>query len=246
VKSQILLKSVTKNYDAHTRALNNISLKISKGEWISIIGPSGSGKTTLLNLISGLDTPSSGTININDTEITSLNEKLLTKFRRENVGLIFQQYHLIPYLNALENVTIAQYFHGIVDEKRAQVALERVGLGHRLSHRPAQLSGGEQQRVCISRALINEPSIIFADEPTGNLDIKNGEVIIKILKELVNEGHTLVLVTHNMNIAKQGERIIELVDGELSKDSLEAKDAPLAGVISEYIRNEKTHGKNLP
>jgi putative ABC transport system ATP-binding protein len=108
-----------------------------------------------------------------------------------------------------------------------------VGLGHRLSHRPAQLSGGEQQRVCISRALINEPSIIFADEPTGNLDIKNGGVIIKILKELVNEGHTLVLVTHNMNIAKQGERIIELVDGELSKDSLEVKDAPLAGVISE-------------
>ncbi len=215
---QILLKSITKYYDSRTRALNNINLKISKGEWVSITGPSGSGKTTLLNLISGLDTPTSGTININDMNINSMSQKMLTQFRRENIGLIFQQYHLIPYLTALENITIAQYFQGILDEEAALTALQQVGLGHRLEHRPAQLSGGEQQRVCIARAIINEPNIILADEPTGNLDRKNGETVMEILKELVGEGRTLIVVTHNMNIATQGERILELVDGHLSND----------------------------
>jgi len=215
---QILLKSITKYYDSRTRALNDIDLKISKGEWISITGPSGSGKTTLLNLISGLDTPTSGTININDMNINNMSQKMLTRFRRENIGLIFQQYHLIPYLTALENITIAQYFQGIVDEEAALTALEQVGLGHRLEHRPAQLSGGEQQRVCIARAIINEPNIILADEPTGNLDRKNGKTVMEILKELVGEGRTLIVVTHNMNIATQGERILKLVDGRISND----------------------------
>ncbi|MCW3975836.1 MAG: ABC transporter ATP-binding protein [Candidatus Bathyarchaeota archaeon] len=218
-RDQILLKSVTKYYDPLTRALNNINLNISKGEWSTIIGPSGSGKTTLLNLMSGLDNLTSGTIIVNDTNITGMDQKLLTKFRRENMGLIFQQYHLIPYLNALENVTIAQYFHSKVDEAAAREALERVGLGHRLEHRPSQLSGGEQQRVCIARSLINKPEIIFLDEPTGNLDMKNGEIVLGILKELVSEGHTLVMVTHNIDIAKQSGRIIKLVDGEVSFDS---------------------------
>ncbi len=172
----------------------------------------------MLNLISGLDTPTSGTININDMNINSMSQKMLTQFRRENIGLIFQQYHLIPYLTALENITIAQYFQGILDEEAALTALQQVGLGHRLEHRPAQLSGGEQQRVCIARAIINEPNIILADEPTGNLDRKNGETVMEILKELVGEGRTLIVVTHNMNIATQGERILELVDGHLSND----------------------------
>ena len=218
-KSAILLESVTKYYDLYTRALNSVSLAISEGDWVSIIGPSGSGKTTLLNIMSGLDTPSSGTIRVNETDITGLGQNMLTRFRRENIGLIFQQYHLIPYLTALENVMVAQYFQGTVNKEAARAALENVGLGHRLEHRPSQLSGGEQQRVCVARALINEPNIILADEPTGNLDLKNGEIVMEIIRKLVNEGHTLVIVTHNMDIAKQGRRIIEMVDGRVSVDS---------------------------
>lgn len=242
-RDQISLKSVTKDYDPLTRALNNINLDISNGEWSTIIGPSGSGKTTLLNLMSGLDNPTSGTIIVNDTNITGMDQKMLTKFRRENMGLIFQQYHLIPYLNALENVTIAQYFHSKVDEEAAREALERVGLGHRLEHRPSQLSGGEQQRVCIARSLINKPKIIFLDEPTGNLDMKNGEIVLGILKELVSEGHTLIMVTHNIDIAKQSERIIKLVDGKVSFDSsIEGNYDPTLKLemtrVSEVINNE--------
>ena len=219
-KSAIFLESVTKYYDLYTRALNNVSLAISEGDWVSIIGPSGSGKTTLLNIMSGLDTPSSGTIRVNETDITGLGQNMLTRFRRENIGLIFQQYHLIPYLTALENVMIAQYFQGTVDKEAACVALENVGLGHRIEHRPSQLSGGEQQRVCIARALINKPNILLADEPTGNLDLKNGEIVMEIIRKLVNEGHTVVVVTHNMDIAKQSRRIIEMVDGKISADSI--------------------------
>ena len=218
-KSAILLESVTKYYDLYTHALNNVSLAISEGDWVSIIGPSGSGKTTLLNIMSGLDTASSGTIRVNETDITGLGQNMLTRFRRENIGLIFQQYHLIPYLTALENVMIAQYFQGTVDKEAARVGLENVGLGHRIEHRPSQLSGGEQQRVCIARALINKPNILLADEPTGNLDLKNGEIVMEIIRKLVNEGHTVVIVTHNMDIAKQSRRIIEMVDGKISADS---------------------------
>ncbi len=215
----IELNSITKYYDSNTRALNNIDLKISEGQWATITGPSGSGKTTLLNLIGCLDRPSSGAINIKESKLDSMNQKELTQFRRENIGLIFQQYHLIPYLTALENVMIAQYFYGTVDKETSIQALENVGLKHRLTHRPSQLSGGEQQRVCIARALINKPAIILADEPTGNLDSKNGQTIMNILKELNDQGHTLVLITHNNEIANQGGRIIEMIDGEISNDS---------------------------
>ncbi len=217
--TQIELNSVSKFYDSKTRALNNVDLNISKGQWTTITGPSGSGKTTLLNLIGCLDKPSSGAININESKLNSMSQKELTQFRRENIGLIFQQYHLIPYLTALENVMIAQYFYGTVDKETSIKALENVGLSHRLTHRPSQLSGGEQQRVCIARALINKPNIILADEPTGNLDSKNGQTIMNILKELNDLGHTLVLITHNNEIANQGGRIIEMIDGEIIKDS---------------------------
>jgi putative ABC transport system ATP-binding protein len=230
-KSAIFLESVTKYYDLYTRALNNVSLAISEGDWVSIIGPSGSGKTTLLNIMSGLDTPSSGTIRVNETDITGLGQNMLTRFRRENIGLIFQQYHLIPYLTALENVMIAQYFQGTVDKEAACVALENVGLGHRIEHRPSQLSGGEQQRVCIARALINKPNILLADEPTGNLDVKNGEIVMEIIRKLVNEGHTVVIVTHNMDIAKQSRRIIEMVDGKISADSTPTPTASVSARI---------------
>jgi putative ABC transport system ATP-binding protein len=217
--TQIELSSVSKCYDSNTRALNNIDLKISRGQWATITGPSGSGKTTLLNLIGCLDKPTSGAININESKLDSMNQKELTQFRRENIGLIFQQYHMIPYLTALENVMIAQYFFGMVDKDAAVKALENVGLSHRLTHRPSQLSGGEQQRVCIARALINKPNIILADEPTGNLDTKNGQTVMRILKELNDLGHTLVLITHNAEIANQAERIIEMIDGEILNDS---------------------------
>jgi len=208
-----------KQYDKDTRPINNLTVSMMKGAWTSIMGPSGSGKTTLLNLIGCLDLPSNGTIHINGTEITKLNRNQLTRFRRENIGLIFQQYHLIPYLTALENVMMAQYYHSIVDESEAIEALKRVGLGHRLTHVPAHLSGGEQQRVCIARALINEPNILLADEPTGNLDQKNGDIVLNLIKELRKEGHTIVLVTHNPNIGRLGDRLIKLIDGKISEDS---------------------------
>lgn len=212
----ISINKVSKIYDNNTKALDNLSLSIKKGEWTSIMGPSGSGKTTLLNVIGCLDKPSNGNVFINGTEVTALNQVQLTRFRRENIGLIFQQYHLVPYLSALENVMMAQYYHSVADEKDAIDALKRVGLGHRLNHIPAHLSGGEQQRVCIARALVNEPRILLADEPTGNLDQKNGDIVLKLINDLNREGHTVVLITHNPDIGKLGNRRILLVDGKMS------------------------------
>ncbi len=219
-KEIIRLINLTKLYEKDTRPINNMTVSMNKGAWTSIMGPSGSGKTTLLNLIGCLDSATKGTIHINGTEITKLNRNQLTKFRRENIGLIFQQYHLVPYLTAVENVMMAQYYHSLVEESEAIDALKRVGLGHRLKHVPAHLSGGEQQRVCIARALINEPENLLADEPTGNLDQKNGEVVLKLIKELHKEGHTIVLVTHNPDIGRLGDRLIKLIDGKISSDSI--------------------------
>ena len=212
----IKIHRISKKYDETTVALKNIDLSIKKGEWVTIMGPSGSGKTTLLNIIGCLDSPTNGSMHINGTEVTNLSQKNLTKFRRENIGLIFQQYHLIPYLSALDNVMLAQYYHSIVDKQQAIDALKRVGLCHRLHHIPAHLSGGEQQRVCIARALINEPKILLADEPTGNLDQHNGEIVLKLIQELHREGHTIVLITHNQDIGKLGQKHVVLVDGKIS------------------------------
>ena len=219
--SQIIrLKNIFKIYDKNTYALNDLTLSLIKGQWTSIMGPSGSGKTTLLNIIGCLDSPSKGDSYINGTETTKLNQNQLTQFRRENIGLIFQQYHLVSYLTALENVMMAQYYHSIVDENEAIEVLKKVGLGHRLTHIPAHLSGGEQQRVCIARALINEPDILLADEPTGNLDQQNGETVLKLINKLHKEGHTIVTVTHNPEIGKLGDRIINLLDGKIIKDKI--------------------------
>ena len=217
-KELIKLNSLTKLYDSETRALNDLTTTLNKGDWTSIMGPSGSGKTTLLNIIGCLDLPTSGSVFINGTEITNLNRDDLTVFRRENIGLIFQQYHLVPYLTALENVMMAQYFHSVVDEDEAINVLKKVGLGDRLDHIPAHLSGGEQQRVAIARALINEPEILLADEPTGNLDQKNGEIVLDLIKKLHDEGHTIVLVTHNQDIGELGDRLIKLIDGRIHTD----------------------------
>ena len=214
----IRLNNISKIYKGNTCALDGLNLNINRGDWTSITGPSGSGKTTLLNIIGCLDSPTKGNVFINSTKITNLNQKELTCFRREHIGLIFQQYHLVPYLTALENVMMAQYYHSVVDEKEAKEVLNRVGLVNRLHHIPAHLSGGEQQRVCIARALINEPEILLADEPTGNLDQKNGEVVLNLINKLRREGHTVVLITHNPDIAKLGGRQINLIDGKVSFD----------------------------
>jgi putative ABC transport system ATP-binding protein len=210
----IIAKNLIKKYDT-TCALKDASFTIEKGEWANIMGPSGSGKTTLLNLIGCLDSPTSGSLIVNGIETTKLGQKERTRFRRENIGLVFQQFHMIPHLTALENVMIAQYFHSIEDEKEAKEALMRVGMGHRLYHLPSQLSGGEQQRVCIARALINQPQIILADEPTGNLDKNNEEAVLDIFRELHSEGRTIVIVTHNPEIGEIGDKIIQISHGEV-------------------------------
>ena len=155
------------------RALDCVSFDVEAGEWIAIMGPSGSGKTTLINILGGLDHPSAGRVVVDGLEIGNLGERELTRYRADKIGFVFQQFHLVPYLTALENVMLAQYFHSITDEKEAAEALCRVGLSDRLNHVPAELSGGEQQRVAIARALINQPKLILADEPTGNLDEAN-------------------------------------------------------------------------
>jgi putative ABC transport system ATP-binding protein len=221
VSDIIHVKDIIMDYRPKTRALNGVTLTMDKGEWATVMGPSGGGKTTLLNIIGCLEKPSEGVVKIEETEVTQLKEKELTRFRRENFGFIFQQFHLVPYLTALENVMLSQYFlYGRkIDEEDAEAALERVGLSHRMDHIPSHMSGGEQQRVSIARALVCEPQILLADEPTGNLDQKTGQKVLELLKSLHSEGHTLMLVTHDINIGKMGERIINLVDGKISDDS---------------------------
>ena len=216
------LKGVTKKYNGKVYALDNIDLSINRGQWASIMGPSGSGKTTLLNIISCLDKPSSGAVIVDGMNTGNLDLGELTRFRREVIGLVFQQFHLVPYLNALENVMLAQYFHSIADEEESKKALQRVGLEHRLHHMPSQLSGGEQQRVCIARALINEPKLILADEPTGNLDKENEEIVMELFRELHKDGHTIVVVTHDPEIGGMGQNIIRLDHGQLVETKVAA------------------------
>ena len=218
-KELIVLEGLSKVYDDFTPALDNVNLSIDNGEWTSIIGPSGSGKTTLLNMISCLDKPTNGSIMINGIKVSDLNRTELTRFRRENIGLIFQQHYLIPYLTALENVMLAMYYNSVVDEDRAIQTLKQVGLGHRLHSIPSKLSGGEQQRVCIARSLINNPRILIADEPTGNLDQENGNLVLNLIKDLHEEGNTILLVTHDLEIAKKGNKILEIIDGKISMNS---------------------------
>jgi len=192
-----------------------VSFSVDAGEWIAIMGPSGSGKTTLINILGGLDTPTSGRAIVDGTDLARLDEAGLTRFRAEKVGFIFQQFHLVPYLTALENVMLAQYFHSTTDEGQARRELERVGLGDRVDHLPGQLSGGEQQRVAVARALINQPKLILADEPTGNLDEANEQTVLRLLQELHAEGHTILMVTHAPEIGALANRRIDLHHGRL-------------------------------
>ncbi len=211
------LKNITKRYGS-LYALDKVNLSIDKGEWIAIMGPSGSGKSTMMNIISCMDKPTEGQVIFDGRDITKDGRRKLTEFHRDKIGLVFQQFHLINYLNAVENVMVAQYYHSMPDEKEALEALERVGLKDRAKHLPSQLSGGEQQRVCIARALINSPELILADEPTGNLDEANENIVLDLFRQLHKEGTSLIVVTHDPEVGEVAERVVRLEHGKIISD----------------------------
>ena len=212
------IKDVTKEYGTAS-ALKGVSFSVERGVWCAVVGSSGSGKSTMLNIIGGLDSPTSGCVAMDDLDLCALSEDQMARFRRESVGYVFQQSHLVPYLTSVENVMLAQYFHSLTDEAEVVEALRRVGMEHRLGHRPSELSGGEQQRVCIARALINDPKVLLADEPTGNLDRENTTLILELLRQLHTEEHfTIVMVTHDAYVSGWAERVVTMQDGLIVKD----------------------------
>ena len=201
-------------------ALNKVNLKINQGEFVSILGPSGSGKSTLMNIIGCLDVPTSGSYDLSGQRVANLNEKELARIRNKEIGFIFQSFQLLPRLSTLQNVELPMIYAGVPPlerRKRAIRILERVGLGDKLPNLPTQLSGGQQQRVAIARSVVTEPSILLADEPTGALDQKTGSEIMKLFSELNSEGRTIIMITHDENIAKYGNRIFRIIDGNLSE-----------------------------
>ncbi len=198
------------------RALRGSSMEVEEGEFIAIMGPSGSGKSTLMNMVGALDKPSSGTVKVGDTDVSTLSRSQLAVLRRKKVGFIFQKFNLISNMTAMENVALPMIFRGVPRQdrrERAAEVLEEVGLGDRLDHRPPELSGGQQQRVSIARALANDPDIILADEPTGNLDTETGDRVMETLKDLNDKGKTVVMVTHDPHDAEYADRIVEIRDG---------------------------------
>ena len=222
----LTLNGVSKIY-GDLKALDNINLTVEKGEWLAIMGPSGSGKTTMMNIIGCMDKPSLGAVILEGQDISRLSPKDLTVIRRDKIGLIFQQFHLVNYLTALENCMMAQYYHSMPDEEEAMAALEAVGLQDRAKHLPSQLSGGEQQRVCIARALINHPALILADEPTGNLDEKNEYIVMDIFEKLHNAGSTIIVVTHDPEVGDEAERMIVLEHGRIAREEMKQRQRPI-------------------
>lgn len=208
------LSDISKSF-GKVNALKGVNISVEKGDWVTIMGPSGSGKSTLLNIIALLDEPSGGRYKLLGKSMVDLSEEEKMIIRREKIGLIFQQFHLIPYLNALENVMLAQFYHSSIDLEDAKAALEKVGLGHRMEHLPSELSGGEQQRLCIARSFINNPEILLADEPTGNLDGENEKIVLDMFRTLKDEGKTLILITHNPEIGALGNKRIHLKHGKM-------------------------------
>ena len=222
----IQVKDVHKSYDlgeTFVRALRGVSFSIEEGEFVSIMGPSGSGKSTLMNIVGCLDTPSEGTYLLKDRNVGNLDEEQLAGIRNEEIGFVFQKFHLLPRSSALENVALPLKYASVKQSERltrAEEVLDKVGLTNRLAHKPTELSGGEQQRVAIARALVNSPSILFADEPTGNLDSKTGDQVLDIFKDLNKRGQTIVVITHEREVAKQSQRIITIKDGEIGSESI--------------------------
>ena len=225
------------------RALDDISVQVEAGEWLSIMGPSGSGKSTLVNLIGCLDRPSAGEVWLDGQNVAGISSNELDRVRAEKIGFIFQQFHLIPFLTAVENVMLAQYFHSMTDEKEATEALRRIGLGDREHHLPSQLSGGEQQRVCIARALINDPKIVLADEPTGNLDAQNEEIVLRLLREFHQQGRTIVMVTHDPVVARLADRRIELHHGKIAHEVFSMADEEQLDEVLEELWVLAEHGE---
>jgi putative ABC transport system ATP-binding protein len=239
-------QNLTKRYGAEVVALQHVSFALDRGEWVAAMGPSGSGKSTLLNIIGCLDTPDEGRVIVDGQDLTRLSAAERARFRAERVGFVFQQYHLVPYLTALENVMLAQYFHSLADEAEAAEALRRVGLGDRLSHLPSQLSGGEQQRVCIARALINQPDLILADEPTGNLDEVNEAIVLSLFADLHREGRTVLMVTHDQEVARMADRRIELHHGRLTEpDIFVHQDQDLFDQLLKTVWKARSEGREV-
>jgi putative ABC transport system ATP-binding protein len=223
---RIVLDKVVRRY-GETEALRELSAEIAPGSWVSLVGPSGSGKSTLLHLLGAMDTPSSGRIVLGDSDLAALDAEGQNRLRRERVGFVFQQHHMVPFLTAVENVMLAQHFHSVADEAEALAALDRVGLTPRARHLPSQLSGGERQRACIARALVNEPGVLLLDEPTGNLDWRSALVVLDVIARLHDEsGFTVVCATHNPAVARWSDRILRLVDGRLVADERSPADRP--------------------
>ena len=216
---------VTKIYNmgkVQVTALDSVSLQIEEGDFLAIMGPSGSGKSTLMNLIGCLDKPTSGELKINGSNVSSLSERQLARLRGEHIGFVFQMFNLIPRISALHNVLLPMSFTKAISRsermRRAKMLLESVGLAERMHHMPSELSGGERQRVAIARALANDPKIILADEPTGNLDTKTGRSILELFRELNQQGRTIVVVTHDPDVASFAKRIIKLIDGRVQSE----------------------------
>ncbi|WP_317643640.1 ABC transporter ATP-binding protein [Bombiscardovia apis] len=212
------LQGVSKIY-GDLRALDSVSLSVPAGQWLAVVGSSGSGKTTLMNIIGCMDSPSEGSVLLEGQRLEDMGSAQLADVRKDVVGLVFQKFYLVPHLTAVENVMVAQYYHSVVDEQQALAALERVGLAERAHHLPGQLSGGEQQRVCVARALINNPKLILADEPTGNLDEVNEKIVLEIFRQLHEQGTTLIVVTHDALVASCAQREIMLSHGQLAGET---------------------------
>ena len=221
------LRGITRDFKLGAQTvhvLKGIDLDISKNEYVALMGPSGSGKSTLMNLLGCLDTPTSGSYELNGTDVSSLNDNALAEIRNSEIGFVFQTFNLLPRSTALENVALPLVYAGLSKEERlarAAEVLEQVGLADRMDHRPNQLSGGQRQRVAVARALVNKPALILADEPTGNLDSKTSVEIMKLFDDIQAAGNTVVLVTHEEDIAQHAKRVIRLVDGNIDSDTTE-------------------------
>jgi putative ABC transport system ATP-binding protein len=228
IKSLIDIAQDTKRYQLGEQivfALQGINLKIEKGEYVALMGPSGSGKSTLMNIVGCLDTPTTGDYWLNDKEVSKMSDSALSEVRNAEIGFVFQTFNLLNRMNAIENVALPLVYAGIpkkLREERAKEVLNKVGLGDRMNHKPNELSGGQRQRVAIARALVNNPSILLADEPTGNLDTKTSHEIMALFEEIHHGGNTIVLVTHEEDIAQHAKRIIRLRDGVVDKSELNA------------------------